>query len=293
MYVYLAEPIDQSVTKTIAISATIALENRQINHYTPRNAWHWHGELTSEIQQVNDAALFRSSAVLAFLSAGVPTYGVPMECERAVAAGIPVVVLADFPRSRSAAYMHLNCSWLMSESEAIRQLEMLLVMKKEPRMPSEWITPPKKETEPEPLVARWQQEPADIMSHGIAPRTHNPGDAGYDLTCTESMRIPSGKTRSVACGIKVQLPDGYWGLIQGRSSSWKRGLSVKASVIDAGYRGGLWVDLLNIGPKTEVVEAGERIAQIIPMPLAPPMVWLRGELDETERGSNGYGSTGK
>lgn len=156
----------------------------------------------------------------------------------------------------------------------------------------------------EPPESFWQQISQDLgqsvelegfwSGPGVAPQGHHPGDAGYDLTSSETCVVAYGKRAQIQCGICVELPPGWWALIQGRSSSWKRGLSIKASIIDAGYRGPLWVDVLNVGYDVVKVLKGERIAQLIPMPLAPPIRWTQVEqLSETPRGTNGYGSTGK
>jgi len=146
----------------------------------------------------------------------------------------------------------------------------------------------------EALTGYWKHT-TDASDLGtLGPRPGKDGDAGYDLTAAEPARILPGDVGQVPCGIAVQMPPGIWGLIQGRSSSWRRGLSVKASVIDAGYRGDLWVDCLNIGPEPVLVAAGERIAQLIPMPLMAPITFVQTDiLSDTERGSDGYGSTGR
>lgn len=280
-YIYLAEPIDQAINMRYWTLHNL-LANAGFNFYAPKTAWSWQGDMTAEIQQVNDVALKAAGAVLAAIRHGIPSYGVPIEIERAFHAGVPVVVLADFPREQSGIFAAMNCVWTMEPAEAVNQLKALLRTKHARVI----------EDEEPVLLGRWQ--PAAIDGpRGSAPYSGGyTGDAGYDLTSVETMTVPVNEARSVPCGIHVQLPDGYWALIQGRSSSWRRGLSVKASVIDAGYRGPLWVDVLNISRYNRVVKAGERIAQLIPMPLCPPITWVESPLDPSSRGSNGYGSTG-
>lgn len=291
-YIYLAEPIDQA-PEPISAPVVAELEAFKLNYYSPRRAWAWKGDMDGSIQAVNDAALLKSDLVLACFQQGLPSLGVPMECERAFNLGIPVVVWADFARVRSGVFADGRCTWYQDAHKAVAEAKMLTSMtrtKLSTEAASRWIAgSTRTDIDSGPLQARW----TSMSSNAQVPRTGKPGDAGYDLVCSMRTRILPGSQGSVPCGIAVQLPDGYWGLVQGRSSSWRRGLSVKASIIDAGYRGELWADCLNIGRKAHVVEEGERIAQLIPIPLALPMEWVQAELDPSERGDSGYGSTGK
>jgi dUTP pyrophosphatase len=123
-------------------------------------------------------------------------------------------------------------------------------------------------------------------------------DAGYDLTYPgpDDITIEPGECEDVCCGVAIQWPDGVWGFLVGRSSTFRqRGIMVNPAITDGGFRGELFAVCRNIGNRTVTVKPGERVAQIIPMPLladtfaAPIEV---EELDPSERGMNGFGSSG-
>jgi dUTP pyrophosphatase len=122
-------------------------------------------------------------------------------------------------------------------------------------------------------------------------------DAGYDLYVSETTEVPSGAFVDIPTGVAMQLPSWSWGMLTGRSSTLrKRGLLVNTGIIDAGYRGELYAGVFNLTDQTVVVEAGERIAQIIILDNATARTVVMesaGELDPHERGSNGFGSSGK
>lgn len=119
-------------------------------------------------------------------------------------------------------------------------------------------------------------------------------DAGFDLTVVENKLIPAGGSLDVPTGIAIAMPPGWWGRIIGRSSTMrKRGLLVVEGVIDAGFRGELFTCVYNPGDKLEPVFAGERLAQLLFLPV-PNVHWSeRHELTPSERGTNGFGSSGR
>ena len=100
----------------------------------------------------------------------------------------------------------------------------------------------------------------------------------------------------IKTGISAEIPEGYAGLVYARSGlASKRGLAPanKVGVIDSDYRGELIVALHNHSAVTRTVEDGQRIAQIVLTPYLTADFVVSDELDETERGSGGFGSTGK
>ena len=122
--------------------------------------------------------------------------------------------------------------------------------------------------------------------------------AGADLyACLdESVVIPAGKTVFVATGLALEVPKGFAGLIYARSSMGaKRGLAPanKVGVIDSDYRGQIMVALHNHGQEDQIVQPGERIAQLLISPVFTPGVVEVDELDDTLRGTGGFGSTGR
>lgn len=127
------------------------------------------------------------------------------------------------------------------------------------------------------------------------PERAHETDAGLDLRCTRNAWIlPFGGSRVFDTGVHIQLPHGTYGKIESKS-----GLNVKNSVvscggvIDEGYTGSIRVKLYNFGFLPKRFKAGEKIAQLIVQPyLAPWLEWSEA-LDASERGDNGFGSTGK
>lgn len=121
--------------------------------------------------------------------------------------------------------------------------------------------------------------------------------AGADLyACLEEpVTIGPGETKKIPTGLAMEIPVGCAGLIYARSSlGTKKGLAPanKVGVIDADYRGELMVALHNHGQQPRTVQDGERIAQLLILPcLSPPFTEV-DVLDDTERGSGGFGSTG-
>ena len=121
--------------------------------------------------------------------------------------------------------------------------------------------------------------------------------AGADLyVClSEAVTILPGETKLLPTGLAIAVPHGYAGLIFARSGmATKRGLAPanKVGVIDSDYRGPLLVALHNHGTAPQIVEHGERVAQLAIMPVMMPEMELVDELDETGRGEGGFGSTG-
>jgi dUTP pyrophosphatase len=122
------------------------------------------------------------------------------------------------------------------------------------------------------------------------------GDAGLDLFAAEAVEIGPGERASVGTGVAVAIPDGYAGLVVPRSGLAARsGISLvnAPGLIDSGYRGELRVLLLNTDRKQPFpVEPGDRIAQLVLVGVAPAEP-VEAELDETVRGTGGFGSTGR
>jgi dUTP pyrophosphatase len=130
---------------------------------------------------------------------------------------------------------------------------------------------------------------------GVAPQTPAfPGDAGYDLVVARDWFLSPGENGDIPIDINIALPDGYWGLITGRSSTLrKRSLLVNIGIIDNGYRGPLFTNVQNIGRHDVHIEKGERLAQLILFPIHTPPVIAVPELPLSQRGVNAFGSTGK
>ena len=122
--------------------------------------------------------------------------------------------------------------------------------------------------------------------------------AGADLyACLENDTvIEPGKTVFIPTGLAMEIPKGCAGLIYARSSmGTKRGLAPanKVGVIDSDYRGQVMVALHNHGTVAQTVTCGERIAQLLVTPVFTPGFAEVEELDDTQRGDGGFGSTGR
>lgn len=143
------------------------------------------------------------------------------------------------------------------------------------------------------------------------PHHARSGDAGMDLTSRESVRLFPGECRMVGTGVAVEIPDGYFGLLAPRSGlAGKKGVSFANTpgIIDSGYRGEIMVPLKNTNPtcimtgegtveaffeNSVMIDEGERIVQLIIIPYETCNCIEVDDLGDSERGRDGFGSTGK
>ncbi|ANZ75775.1 BA75_02697T0 [Komagataella pastoris] len=128
------------------------------------------------------------------------------------------------------------------------------------------------------------------------PTRGSPLSAGYDIYSAEQTIIPAKGQAVVSTDLTVIVPIGTYGRVAPRSGlAVKHGIQTGAGVIDADYRGEVRVLLFNHGDKDFQIEAGDRIAQLVleKIVLADIIAITREELDATERGEGGFGSTGK
>jgi len=130
-----------------------------------------------------------------------------------------------------------------------------------------------------------------------APAQAHEGDAGYDLHAAEAVTIGPGERASVGTGVAVAIPEGHAGLVIPRSGlAARHGISVvnAPGLNDSGYRGELRVLLLNTDrAEPFAVEPGDRIAQLVVVPVETGALEEVVELGETVRGAGGFGSTGR
>ncbi len=137
-----------------------------------------------------------------------------------------------------------------------------------------------------------------LRENAILPSYGSSEAAGADLyACLEKpVTIAPGQTAFIPTGLAMALPSGYAGLVCARSGiACKRGLAPanKVGVIDSDYRGEFLVALHNHGSEAQSVEPGERIAQLLIVPVLTPGFAQVQELSDTGRGDGGFGSTGK
>ena len=137
-----------------------------------------------------------------------------------------------------------------------------------------------------------------LRDNAVVPTYGSEFAAGADLyACLdEAVTIEAGETKLIPTGVALSIPAGFAGLIYARSGlASKRGLAPanKVGVVDADYRGEVMVALHNHGKVAQVVEAGERVAQMVIAPFVTANFILSDELDDTVRGEGGFGSTGR
>jgi len=134
------------------------------------------------------------------------------------------------------------------------------------------------------------------LAHGVdfvAPRE---GDAGYDLYCADQGHfLAVGDQALVLTGVYLEIPQGWVGLVKGRSSMASMGLYTSAGVIDSSYRGEIGVLFRNGATLDKIITTGQKVAQIIFVPVLTAKTVRKelSELSDTDRGKDGFGSTGK
>jgi len=128
------------------------------------------------------------------------------------------------------------------------------------------------------------------------PVVAHPGDAGADLIATESALLAPGHRVTIGTGLALALPEGFVAFVVPRSGlAAKHGISIvnAPGTVDAAYRGEIRVTLINLDPTESFqISAGDRIAQLIVMPLARPRFVAVEHLPGSHRGDGGFGSTG-
>ena len=131
----------------------------------------------------------------------------------------------------------------------------------------------------------------------LTPAYAKPGDAGLDLYAAQDASINPGCREIISTGIAIAIPEGYAGFVQPRSGlAAREGLTIvnTPGLIDSGYRGEIKVIALNTDLENTIqIERGERIAQLVIQEVPVVTIDVVDELDATERGEGGFGSTGK
>lgn len=125
------------------------------------------------------------------------------------------------------------------------------------------------------------------------PKRANATDAGADLRSTEKLEIYPGETKLVDTGVAVKIPQGFGGFVFNRSGQGSKGIMLLngVGVIDSDYRGNIKIPLKNISENVYKIEVGDRIAQLVIMPVI--LCDFVDSWNDTERGTGGFGSTGK
>jgi dUTP pyrophosphatase len=132
-----------------------------------------------------------------------------------------------------------------------------------------------------------------MLYTGVTPTKAYPDDAGFDLTVAEFYEVAPHAMGKIPLASTIKSADGFWGLIIGRSSTFARGLLINPGVIDTQYTGQLFAVCHNMTDHPVIVHAGERVVQWIPMANHPMLLQHTDRLPDTDRGSNGFGSSGR
>ena len=132
-----------------------------------------------------------------------------------------------------------------------------------------------------------------LNEHAKNPTKAHTMDAGWDLYASEDCSIKSQERGVVHTGISIEMPAYFAGLIWPRSGmAINAGVDVLAGVIDSGYRGEVMVCLYNTGDKFVQIKRGDKIAQIIFQEVPEVGITVTDSLGSSQRGSDGFGSTG-
>jgi dUTP pyrophosphatase len=128
---------------------------------------------------------------------------------------------------------------------------------------------------------------------GTLPRYTTPGAAGADLCASEAVTIAAGERASVPTGIHLELPSGHVGLVWPRSGlAVRHDIDTLAGVVDSDYRGEVRVVLVNHGRDPFEIRPGDRVAQLLVQKVERVTFRSAQELGATDRGTDGFGSTG-
>lgn len=133
-----------------------------------------------------------------------------------------------------------------------------------------------------------------LSKDATLPSRTNPEDAGLDLSSSEeAFIIKAGEGRMIKTDVALALPPNTVGMICDRSSMGKKGLKVHGGIVDVPYRGEVRVILWNHSGSDVEIKKGDRIAQILVIPILLCTPKEVSELDETSRGDKGFGSSGR
>ena len=125
------------------------------------------------------------------------------------------------------------------------------------------------------------------------PKYHHPGDVGMDLYAMESVTIKPGEHYRFWHGFALEFPEGYAAIVMDKSSISKAGLAHMGGVFDAGYRGEYNTHLVNLSDKSYTFKEGDKVSQLVIVPVAIAELEETDTLSESARGEGKFGSTGK
>ena len=146
----------------------------------------------------------------------------------------------------------------------------------------------------EPYAPRTVQFLVFLDQGAVMPRRAHAEDAGFDLFASRPDVVPAHGSVIIDTGVHVAIPEGYAGLVISKSGLMFGHDLVSDGLIDAGYTGSIHVKLFNLGETSYIVEKGDKVSQLVFVPIASPdLIRSTVPLDDTERGNGGFGSTGR
>lgn len=125
------------------------------------------------------------------------------------------------------------------------------------------------------------------------PTRAYPTDAGLDLRARETQIVPAKESATFDTGVHIELPEGTVGMLKSKSGLMCKFGLVGEGVIDVGYSGSIVVKLFNHSGYDYEVHKGDKISQLVILPILTPYLEVVDELDESGRGNNGFGSSGR
>lgn len=133
-----------------------------------------------------------------------------------------------------------------------------------------------------------------ILDNGARmPTKAHRADAGFDLYSREAVIVPAKESATFDTGVHMQIPEGFVGFLKSKSGlNVKHGITSEG-VIDSGYTGSIVVKLYNHSGKDYKVQIGDKISQIVLLPIAMTDLELVKDFENSERGNNGFGSSGR
>ena len=146
------------------------------------------------------------------------------------------------------------------------------------------------------LVSHMVEVPIQLSEFATLPSYQTLGAAGMDVCCSEEFSISPMERKLIGTGIRMAIPEGYEAQVRPRSGlAIRHGISMvnTPGTIDSDYRGELKLILINFGSEAVQFNQGERIGQLVFCPVVRASLKVVNELDGTERGQGGFGSTGK
>lgn len=125
------------------------------------------------------------------------------------------------------------------------------------------------------------------------PERAHEADAGYDLRSPIKTILCAGEAVVIDTGVHIQIPRGFAGVLKSKSGLNVNHDIVGEGLIDSGYTGSIKVKLYNHGDESYMIEVGDKISQIVFLPIYTPELEIVEDLEETERGDGGFGSSGR